>query len=175
MTIRLYESLDPSTWSRTCTCGRGNLGSKACYHGASRRYSVAVLTVTLADLCFRHRQFWIAGVGAGVVLAMAVSISGLASAFKVQIKRTIDAAGADRWLPSSNSDGRITSVATFDAGTVQAVAQTSGVRGANGVTFLPVDLLHSGGTGVTANVMGVGTGPLGKPVAKIRPRTAGSW
>ena len=136
---------------------------KACYHGAEQALQCCRADGHACRFAFPLSPILDCRRRCRVVLAMVVLMSGLASGFEVEIKRTTDAVGADRWLLSSNSDGRITSVATFDAGTVQAVAQTSGVRAANGVTFLPDEVLHSGGTGVTANIMGISTGPLGKP------------
>ena len=67
---------------------------------------------------------------------------------------------------SENSDGRVTSVATFDDASVQTVAALPGVTAANGIAFLPDEVLQDGRNSVTANVMGVGAGPLGQPAAK---------
>lgn len=125
-----------------------------------------MLSVTFADLTYRYRQFLIAVVGAGVVLAMAVLMSGLAAGFKVEIQRTINAVGADQWLMSGQSNGRITSVATFDENIVQTTAGEPGVTAANGLILLPDEVLGDGSTNVTANIMGVGSGPVGRPVAR---------
>ena len=40
-----------------------------------------MVTVTLADLAYRYRQFLIAVVGAGVVMAMALLMAGLVGGF----------------------------------------------------------------------------------------------
>lgn len=122
-----------------------------------------MLSLTLADLRYRYRQFLIAVLGAGVVLAMALLLSGLAAGFRVEIQDTIKGVGADRWLLSSQSDGRITAVSTFDQSLVTRTAATPGVLAANGIAFLPDEVLRSGSQRVTANVMGVGPGRLGQP------------
>jgi putative ABC transport system permease protein len=124
-----------------------------------------MLSITLADLRYRYRQFLIAVVGAGVVLAMAILLSGLADGFRSEIHRTVSAVGADRWLLSQQSNGRITAVATFDQAAVAQVAATPGVRRASGLVFLPQEVLHVGGRLVTVNVMGVEPRGLGRPVA----------
>lgn len=125
-----------------------------------------MLSVTFADLGFRYRQFLIAVVGAGLVLGMAVLLSGLVAGFRVEINDTITAVGADSWLMSAQSDGRVTSVATFPEGQVQRIAALPGVKSANGIAFLSAEVVRSGSRDVTANVMGVGPGRLGQPGAQ---------
>jgi putative ABC transport system permease protein len=122
-----------------------------------------MLEITLADLRYRYRQFLIAVVGAGIVMAMAVLLTGLAAGFTSEIKTTLGAVGADRWVLSAKSDGRITAVATFAADSVAQVAASPGVTRADGLAFLPVEVLHVGSRAVTANVMGVTLGGLGQP------------
>jgi putative ABC transport system permease protein len=128
-----------------------------------------MLSITLADLRYRYRQFLIAVVGAGVVLAMAILLSGLAAGFRSEINRTVDAVGADRWLLSQQSNGRITAVATFDQGAVAQVAATAGVTRASGLVFLPQEVFHAGRRLVTVNVMGVEPHGLGVPAAGHGP------
>ena len=125
-----------------------------------------MLTITLADLRYRYRQFLIAVVGAGVVLAMALLLSGLANGFSTEIHATVGAFGADRWVLSEKANGRIASVATFDAAAVRQVAATPGVRRASGVVLLPQEVLHDGNRLVTVNVLGVDIAGLGAPVAR---------
>jgi putative ABC transport system permease protein len=125
-----------------------------------------MVTITLADLRYRYRQFLIAVIGAGVVLAMAILLSGLADGFRSEIHRTVGAVGADRWVLSQQSNGRITAVATFDQAAVAQVASAPGVTRANGVVFLPQEVFHVGARLVTVNVMGVEPGGLGVPAAR---------
>ena len=124
-----------------------------------------MLTITLADLRYRYRQFLIAVVGAGVVMGMAVLLSGLAHGFSTEIDKTVGAVGADRWLLSEKANGRLTAVATFDAAMVDQVAAAPGVTDAQGLVFLPNEAVHAGSKLVTVNVMGVVPGRLGSPVA----------
>ena len=55
-----------------------------------------MLAVTFADLWFRARQFLIAIVGVGLVLALAPALGGLADEFRSEVAGTIDAVGASR-------------------------------------------------------------------------------
>jgi putative ABC transport system permease protein len=128
-----------------------------------------MVTITLADLRFRYRQFLIAVIGAGVVLGMALLLSGLADGFRSEINWTLGAVGADRWVLSEQSQGRITSVATFDQGAVDEVAAQPGVKRADGLIFVPQEVLHAGHRLVSVNVMGVATDGLGLP--KVRKGT----
>jgi putative ABC transport system permease protein len=125
-----------------------------------------MITITLADLRYRYRQFLIAVIGAGVVLAMAVLLAGLADGFRSEIHATVGAVGAERWILSEKSDGRITAVATFDDAAVTQIANSPGVKQAAGLVFLPQEVLHAGTHLVTANVMGVPMGGLGVPVVR---------
>jgi putative ABC transport system permease protein len=125
-----------------------------------------MLAITLADLRFRYRQFLIAVVGAGVVLAMALLLAGLAEGFHSELRATVGAVGADRWLLSTKANGRISSVSTFDAATVQAVAREPGVTRASGLVVLPQEVMRAGARAVTVNVIGVEPGGLGVPVVR---------
>lgn len=122
-----------------------------------------MVAITLADLRFRYRQFLIAVIGAGVVLGMAVLLTGLADGFRSEIKWTVGAIGADRWVLSEQSHGRITSVATFDQKAVAAVAAQPGVTRADGVVFVPIEVLHTPNDLVSVNIMGVTKDGLGLP------------
>jgi putative ABC transport system permease protein len=143
--------------------GRGHGGAVRIAGFGAEVYNCAMLAITLADLRFRYRQFLIAVVGAGVVLAMAVLLAGLADGFRSELHDTVGAIGADRWVLSEKAHGRITSVSTFDAAEVQAVAAERGVRQASGLAVLPQEVMRSGSRLVTVNVLGVETGGLGVP------------
>lgn len=130
--------------------------------------------ITLADLRYRYRQFLIAVVGAGVVLAMAVLLSGLADGFRSEIRATVGGVGADRWVLSAESHGRITAVATFDESAVARLAQSPGVTRADGIALLPQEVLRVGHRLVTVNVMGVSTDGLGLPRARAGKTLAGN-
>jgi hypothetical protein len=67
-----------------------------------------LLAVTLADLSFRARQFLIATVGVGLVLAMALLLTGLAAGFRAEVNGTVDGVGANSWVLAKSAQGRIT-------------------------------------------------------------------
>ena len=74
--------------------------------GRSNRHCVnmaPMVAVTLADLAYRYRQFLIAVLGAGVVMAMALLMAGLAGGFTVETTNTVGGVGADRWILAVNS------------------------------------------------------------------------
>jgi putative ABC transport system permease protein len=125
---------------------------------------MSMLAITLADLRFRYHQFLIAVVGAGVVLAMAVLLSGLAHGFRTEVEHTVGAVGADTWVLSEQAHGRITSVSAIDAGAVDSIRQEPGVTAADGVALLPQEVMRSGEREVTVTVFAVTPGGLGAPV-----------
>jgi hypothetical protein len=54
--------------------------------------------IPFADLRYRYRQFLIAVIGAGQVLAMALLMPGLVGGFSAEINRTVGGIGAERWV-----------------------------------------------------------------------------
>lgn len=124
-----------------------------------------VLAVTFADLWFRARQFLIAIVSVGLVLALALALSGLADGFHAEAATSINAVGASSWVMSSAARGRITAFAAFPAADVSAVAREPGVRRASAVLFAPGQVVLVAGTTApqTVNIMGVQPGGLGDP------------
>ena len=123
-----------------------------------------MLSITLADLRFRYRQFLIAVIGTAVVLAMALLLAGLANGFRTELRDTVAAIGADRWILSPQAHGRITSVSAFDARVVREVGAEPGVTRADGIAILPQEVMRDGGKLVTVTVFGVTRGGLGMPV-----------
>jgi putative ABC transport system permease protein len=127
-----------------------------------------VLAVTFADLWFRARQFLIAVVGVALVLALALSLSGLSDGFFAETQGAIDAMGADSWVMAQAAHGRVTAFAAFPQAEVAAVAAEPGVRKASPVLFAPAQVvLVAGSTSpVTVNIVGVQAGGLGDPMAE---------
>jgi len=126
-----------------------------------------MVAITLADLRYRYRQFLNAVIGAGVVLGMAVLLSGLAEGFRSEIRATVGGVGADRWILSAQSHGRINAVATFDQAVVGQIRREPGVTRADGLAILPGEVLRAGGGRLTTvNVLGVTVGGLGHPEAR---------
>jgi putative ABC transport system permease protein len=129
-----------------------------------------MVAVTLADLAYRYRQFMIAVFGAGVVMAMALLLAGLAQGFAAETTQTVGGVGADRWVITVNSGGRIAAVGVFPQSDVARIAATRGVTRADPLALLPQEVLKTGGKTETVNVMGVRVGGLGDPhVSAGRP------
>lgn len=123
-----------------------------------------MLTVTLADLRYRYRQFLIAVVGAGVVLAMGILLAGLADGFRAEINRTVGGIGADRWILSAKANGRLTSVVTMPEAAVKKAASAPGVTEASGLILLPQEVAKFQGAQVSVAIMGVDKQGIGSPV-----------
>jgi putative ABC transport system permease protein len=128
-----------------------------------------MIVVTLADLTYRYRQFLIAVVGAGVVMAMALLLAGLAGGFGAETAQTVGGVGADRWVLSQSSGGRIAAVGVFTQADVAAIARSPGVTAADPLVILPGQVMHTGSQTNTVNIIGTKIGGMGSPEA-----TAGS-
>ncbi len=124
-----------------------------------------MLAVTFADLWFRARQFLIAVVGVGLVLALALGMSGLADGFHAEVASTVDAVGATSWVMAPAAQGRLTAFAAFPEADVGAVAREPGVHRASPVLFAPEQVVRVAGSAMpqTVNLMGVQPGGLGAP------------
>jgi putative ABC transport system permease protein len=124
-----------------------------------------MLAVTFADLWFRARQFLIAVAGVGLVLGLALALSGLADGFHAEVAETIDAVGATSWVMSGAAQGRVTAFAAFPAADQRAVSDERGVRSASAVLFAPSQVVHVSGTSqpLTVNLFGVQRNGLGDP------------
>jgi putative ABC transport system permease protein len=147
-------------------------GSAAGGERASRVLSV--LLPSLRDLQWRARRFLLAAVATGLVLGVALMISGIANTFPTEITRTLGALGADTWLVRQGSPGPFTDPSPFPLSTV------SQVRGEPGdASAAPVLVSHAlesvrPGTPIAArrvvNLLGVAPHRLGSPaVAEGRP------
>ena len=124
-----------------------------------------MLAVTFADLWFRARQFLIAVVGVGLVLALALGLSGLADGFHAEVAATVDAVGASSWVMAPSAQGRLTAFAAFPEAAAAAVGREPGVHQASPVLFAPeqVVLVQGSTAPQTVNLMGVQPGGLGDP------------
>ena len=96
-----------------------------------------MLTITLRDLIYRYRQFLIAVVGAGVVFAMALLLTGLANGFRVEVDHTVDSVGADSWVLPDGSTGPFTSFGALPQATVDDVSAMDGVEQADPLAIVP--------------------------------------
>lgn len=86
-----------------------------------------MLAITLSDLRHRRRQFLIAVVGAGLVFALALLLSGLVAGFHNEVRRTVVGFGADTWVVPARTSGPFTAVSAMPGQTLAEVARTKGV------------------------------------------------
>jgi putative ABC transport system permease protein len=124
-----------------------------------------MLAVTFADLRFRARQFLIAVIGVGLVLGVALAITGLADGFHAEIENFVNSAGASSWVMSKAAQGRVTPFAAFPASDVAAIAQQPGVHQASPLVFAGSQVVRVNGSAspLTVNLVGVQPKGLGAP------------
>lgn len=116
-----------------------------------------MITATLRDLQWRARRFVIAGLGAAVVFALTLVLSGLHASFSQEAGRVVDAVGADSWVVQHGVEGVFTAASIVPASAVQQVAALPGVRRAD-----PVVVVHSTvHTDMVKDVSVVGFAPNG--------------
>lgn len=96
-----------------------------------------MLTITLHDLRYRARQFLIAVIGAGLVFAMALLLTGLANSFQVEVETTVAAMDADAWVLPKGSTGPFTSFGALQPDKVAEVAALPGVEQADPLVIIP--------------------------------------
>jgi putative ABC transport system permease protein len=118
-----------------------------------------VLAVTFADLWFRARQFLIAVVGVGLVLGLALSLSGLADGFYSEVQNTIGSFGANNWVMSKTAAARFTAFSAFPESQAQAVAGQPGVRAASPLLVVPGEAVQVPGKSGLSTVVLVGVEP----------------
>lgn len=90
---------------------------------------------SVRDMQWRRRRFTIGVVGAAVVFAMALLLSGLSAGFRAEPRRTMDALGGDGWVMEQGATGPITSVAPLPVESVDAVRAVPGVTRADGIVL----------------------------------------
>ncbi len=129
--------------------------------------------VTFSDLIYRYRQFLIAVVGAGVVFAMALAMTGLAAGFTSEIDWTIGGIGAERWVLNDNAHGLISNGQLLPQADTAVIAQSPGVRGAAGLAVLPQQAARINGRSKTVLVFGVELGNIGDPAVTSGRALAG--
>ena len=100
-----------------------------------------MVTVTLADLAYRYRQFLIAVVGAGVVMAMALLMAGLVGGFGAE---TTDHRRGGRTM-GARQRGRRTdaAVSVFPQAATAVIAPIPGCPVAT-LVLLPQQIAHTG-------------------------------
>ena len=121
-----------------------------------------MLGITLQDLRFRARQFLIAVIGAGLIFAMTLLLSGLAAGFGVEVNQTVTGMGSQAWVVAQGSSGRISSLAPLPASTELAVKSEPGVQRADPLIVIPqAASVHHGLRSIV--LVGYNPGGLGLP------------
>ena len=118
--------------------------------------------ISLRDLEWRRRRFAIAVLATGLVLALALLLTGVRASFDNEIDRTVSSFGADQWLVVEGAVGPFTAPIGFPASRAEDVRRAGGVRAADPVAIV-------GATAATpepenVNVIGAvpgGVGPAG--------------
>lgn len=131
-----------------------------------------MLNLTLRDLQFRKRQFAIAVVGAALVLALALLLTGVRGGFDTEAHDTVAAVGADGWVVEEGVTGPFTSVSGLPAQAADPVAASAGVVDAAPFVASPNTL--SAEEELSVNVIGVEPGELGAPSPDHGAPLAGS-
>src|SRR6187401_2766021 len=121
-----------------------------------------MLSITLRDLLYRYRQFLIAVVGAGVVFAMALLLTGLSNSFRVEVDNTVDSVGADSWVLPDGATGPFTSFGALPLDTVDDVSEMAGVAEADPLAIVPTTTTFEGEV-LSLRLIGHEIGGLGTP------------
>lgn len=121
-----------------------------------------MLTITLRDLQFRRRQFAIAIVGAALVFALLLILTGISAGFRTESEATVNASGADAWVVPKGVEGPFSSISSMPAGTSDGLRALPGVDDAAPLVALP-QVADIDGQTLTVNVIGVVPGALGAP------------
>lgn len=121
-----------------------------------------MLRVTLRDLTFRRRQFAIAVVGATLVLAMALVLSGLSGGFRAEARKTVVGFGAQHWIVRAGATGPFSSASAMPGDVVRQVAATPGITAAEPMILLREAVFYRSHK-LHVNVLGHAVGALGEP------------
>jgi putative ABC transport system permease protein len=121
-----------------------------------------VLITALRDLQWRRRRFVIAVIGAGVVFAMTLVLTGLANGFRVEARHTVDSLGFDAYLIKAGAVGPFQGSAPFPETVTTAVTRIPGVKSAIPLVF-GVGVVQDRGASQQVNVFGVSEHGTGVP------------
>ncbi|HEY2832032.1 MAG TPA: ABC transporter permease [Sporichthyaceae bacterium] len=117
--------------------------------------------ITLRDLQWRRRRFGFGALGAAMVFAVTLLLSGLSAGLHGEASRNIQAVGADAWLVRAGVSGPFSALSAMPDTVVEQVAAAPGVRRADPwiLAFGTTD----GARQVDVNVVGYRPGGLGPP------------
>jgi putative ABC transport system permease protein len=128
--------------------------------GSPRHLDPAWL-LTSRDFAWRKRRYAIAALATGLILGLALLLSGIKAGFDNEIHRTLRSFGADSWLVSRGSSGPFTAPAVFPAASVDQVRALPGVRLADPVVLVVATASTPGLSDV--NLIGVVPRGVGSP------------
>ena len=120
-----------------------------------------MLNLTLRDLQYRKRQFAIAIVGAGLVFALALLLTGVRAGFDTEARETVGAVGADGWVVEDGVTGPFTSVSGLPMAAATSVAAAEGV--AEAAPFVASPNTLNAKEDLSVNLVGIEPGALGAP------------
>jgi putative ABC transport system permease protein len=122
-----------------------------------------LLTISLRDLQFRKRQFAIAIIGAAMVFAMALILTGAREGFNTEARDTVEGTGADGWVVPDGVSGPFTTVSGLPEETAEEIAAQPGVEAAAPFVAATNTAELDDGELLRINVLGVVPYELGAP------------
>jgi putative ABC transport system permease protein len=137
-----------------------------------RRWSLDLARLLASrDFAFNGRRYLISLFAAGLVMGIALLLSGIKSGLENEITRTIDSFHASTWLVARGSRGPFTSPVSFPDSLLAEARSLPGVTRADPALLAPVTTTTPRLRNV--HVVGVVPGGLGSPPGATRPLAAG--
>jgi putative ABC transport system permease protein len=85
-----------------------------------------MILASLRDLQYRFRRFLITILGTALVFALTLLISGMSSAFDLEVARTVDSLAVDGWVVSEEAHGPFVSAAPFPVESMDLIRSDAG-------------------------------------------------
>ena len=137
-----------------------------------RRWSLDLARLLASrDFAFNGRRYLVSLLAAGLVMGIALLLSGIKSGLENEITRTIDSFHASTWLVARGSRGPFTSPVSFPVSVLAETRSLPGVRRADPVLLAPVTTTTPRLRNV--HVVGVVPGGLGSPTGAAGLLSAG--
>jgi putative ABC transport system permease protein len=131
-----------------------------------------VLLIALRDLQWRRRRFLLGVIATGLVFALALLITGMGASFQNEVKRTVNAMGADAWVVPRGTSGPFTAGTTFPESVADEVARQPGVEKASALAVLRFTVRTPSVKDI--NVVAVEPGGVGSPTPDDGKALSGS-
>ena len=120
-----------------------------------------VFRTAFRDLQWRRRRVVIAVIGASLVFALALLLTGLSHGFQAETKRTVDSFGADAWVVRKGASGPFLGQSPFPLELAEEITAVEGVRDATPVVFSRKSV--SGSSAEEINLIGADGAGVGVP------------